>query len=293
MRGSGFPVRLSRLILGVLLPLCAAIQATAQTLYDATLSSFPDQQGWDFAFNPATPPPLLTLTNDLLTVDTRAANGTQAGYARLAPVELDCSRGFALSFSLRMLAESHTGSSNRAGFSIIVLDREAHGIELGFWTTSVWAQADAPLFVRAENAALSTTDQLAHYVLTMNSAGYALYTEGRRILEGPIRDYQSFSGFPDPYETPNLLFFGDNTSSAQGAWQLGSFSLVLPPVLTASAGGGVSWTSVSNLTFAIEGSTKLTTWVQLGRVTSSSENYTFTNAFPIPPDPRFIRIRFP
>ena len=30
----------------------------------------------------------------------------------------------------------------------------------------------------------------------------------------------AFNGFPDPYETPNLLFFGDNTRRARGRFAL-------------------------------------------------------------------------
>ena len=59
----------------------------------------------------------------------------------------------------------------KGGVGVLTLDRperaqrlpdrerrgDARGIELGFWTTSVWAQADSPMFTRAENTNFPTT----------------------------------------------------------------------------------------------------------------------------------------
>jgi hypothetical protein len=51
-------------------------------------------------------------------------------------------------------------------------------------------------------------------VLAVLGDDYALSSAGIPIVSGKLRDYTAFSGFPDPYKTPNLIFLGDDTSSA-------------------------------------------------------------------------------
>jgi hypothetical protein len=264
---------------------------SAQVLYDASLGTYPDEQEWGFASNPLAPPPFLIVTNGVLFLDSTTANSTQAGYGIAAPTDLNRTNGFGLSFTVKLSAEGHTGNANRAGFSVIALGGDARGIELGFWTTSVWAQADVPLFTRAESTNFTTTAAFVNYVLAMGRTQYTLFANGNAILRGPVRDYAAFAGFPDPYQTPNFLFFGDDTGSAQAAWSLSQFVLIQPPALAASQAGVVTWNSVSLLTFAIEASTNLTAWTTLASVTSTTEDYAYTNAAALPL--RFLRVRFP
>jgi hypothetical protein len=52
-----------------------------------------------------------------------------------------------------------------------------------------------------------------------------LSADAQTILTGPVRDYSEFDGFPDPYQTPNLLFLGDDTTSAQAGIRLSYLSI--------------------------------------------------------------------
>jgi len=269
----------------------SAFTAAAQVLYDAGLGTLPDEQNWGYAANPFAPAPFVTVTNGVLFLDSSPANSTQAGYAITPLTDLNRTNGFALNCTLKLAVESHTGNANRAGFSVIALGSDARGIELGFWTTSVWAQSDSPIFTRAENTNFVTTAAFVNYVLTVGRTNYALFANGNRILGGPVRDYTPFNGFPDVYETPNFLFFGDNTGSAQGAWGLKQFSLLQPPMLGVTQSNVVTWTSLSNLTFAVEASTNLTLWSQLASVTSATPAYAYTNAGALPAG--FLRVRLP
>jgi hypothetical protein len=45
------------------------------------------------------------------------------------------------------------------------------------------------------------------------------------VLSGSLRDYTAFSGPVDPYETPNLIFIGDDTSSASARIRLSYVSV--------------------------------------------------------------------
>lgn len=95
-------------------------------------------------------------------LDTMTATTDRAGYfSRIPGVHrhpdhpaVDAADGFALEFVFRVDAEEHI-STHRAGFSLIVItDDGCRGIELGVWPASLWAQADEPLFTRAESAAV-------------------------------------------------------------------------------------------------------------------------------------------
>src|SRR5919106_5909215 len=129
---------------------------------------------------------------------------------------LDRVTGFHVNFSIQVERESHT-NHNRAGFSIIILSQDARGVELAFWENEIWVQNDdatGGLFTRGEAVAFNTSG-LVNYQLTIIGDTYTLNTNGAPILTGRLRDYSSFEGFPDPYQTPNFLFIGDNTTSAQ------------------------------------------------------------------------------
>ena len=67
------------------------------------------------------------------------------------------------------------------------------------------------------------------YTLHIITDTYTLSAAGAPILSGPVRDYTNFSGFPDPYETPNLIFLGDDTTSAAGRAQLNHVSVTTHP----------------------------------------------------------------
>jgi hypothetical protein len=198
--------------------------APAEILYDGSLNTTPGAQSWTSFFLGGTQ----AAAAGVLTVDTASPESIQGGYSR-TDQSIDSTAGVTLSLDLKMLSETHTGSSNRAGFSVILLDGSAQGIEIGFWTGEVWSQDDSPLFVRAEIASFDTTADFIHYELTLQGASYALTADGSELLSGAIRDYSAFAGFPDVYETPNFIFLGDDTTSAGGSWQLQLVELAAIP----------------------------------------------------------------
>ena len=154
-----------------------------------------------------------------------------AGYAitpTLAPT-LTRSAGFKLDFRLRIVEES-TESNDRAGFVVILLGEDAKGIEVSFWDDEIWVQEDnetneLPLFTHAEGVAYTTTNWVNYELMILDNM-YSLSANSTEILSGTVRDYSaweppSYPGFtiPDPYETPNLIFFGDNSSQGRSqAW---------------------------------------------------------------------------
>lgn len=140
---------------------------------------------------------------------------------------LDRKAGFQVDFALQIENEAHR-SDNRSGFSLIVLGEDARGIELAFWQDEIWAQSDTStggLFKHGEGTAFPTTSALTEYQLTITDKTYTLSADGVPILTGPIRDYSAFEGFPNPYRTPNFLFLGDDTTSAQARVRLGFVSV--------------------------------------------------------------------
>jgi hypothetical protein len=111
---------------------------------------------------------------------------------------------------------------------MIVLDKDRKGIELSFGENEIWAKSDdntGGLFTRGEDVPFATADMTA-YQVTLVGDTYTLNANGQPLLSGPIRDYSAFDGFPDPYETANFLFLGDNTTSAQARIRLQFVSIV-------------------------------------------------------------------
>lgn len=200
------------------------LQAAAETvLYDGTLGTLPGSQQMVFGTN--SPFATQTITNGGVLLDTTNSMGISAGYSGNLAVVPPLSRaaGFVLSFSARLVAEGHV-SNDRAGFSVIALGDDAQGIELAFWPDAVFAQDDdqngGALFTKAETAVWDATSSLRQYQLFVVGDNYFLYADGAALLNGRVRNYANFSGFPDPYETPNFIFLGDNTTSAQAQTQL-------------------------------------------------------------------------
>ncbi len=205
-------------------------------LYDGGLGTLPGEQGFAFIDFPAGA--TQTITNGGTLLDTMTDTAIYAGYFGLPEVVpvLDRAAGFTVTFTATLLAETHN-NPNRAGFSIIALADDnagtetAQGIELGFWAGEIWAQDDdrqgGSLFTHAEGAAYDTA-QRTRYDLVIITGTYTLYADGAPLFSNRLRDYSNFDGFPDPYETPNFLFFGDDTSSAAGRVKLDHIAVTTP-----------------------------------------------------------------
>jgi hypothetical protein len=140
---------------------------------------------------------------------------------------LDRTAGFQVDFTVQIEQEDHN-DDHRSGFSLILLSDDAKGLELAFWKNEIWAQSDGStggLFEHGEGTVFPTTTGLRAYQLAIVGDVYTLSTDAQTILTGPVRDYSQFAGFPDPYQTPNLLFLGDDTTSAQARIRLSYLSI--------------------------------------------------------------------
>jgi hypothetical protein len=233
---------MARLLFALVIALCSLaveLSAATFTLYDSTLGTRLDQQGWDYRADNGTlfVPPIAatnTFSGGVTLLNTNGAGQDRAGYYRgpapflpPLPTTLDASLGYQLDFTARVPTESHT-SLNRAGFNVIALSQDGFGIELGFWTDRISAQQfTAPsTFIFAENVSFDNASTgLKNYSLQILGSNYTLLANGNPILGGPLRNYSAF-GFP--YNQPNFVFFGDNTTSAQGISEIGSVQLTTP-----------------------------------------------------------------
>ncbi|MEM9907906.1 MAG: VCBS repeat-containing protein, partial [Cyanobacteria bacterium P01_D01_bin.44] len=155
---------------------------------------------------------------------------------------LDANKGFTLTFDLKINEED--SDANRAGFSLIVIsDDRTKGIEIGFKEEGTNSDR-----VFAQNANLNAANTAGEdssasleikndnqYSLTFLDNGYQLKANNTLLLQGELRDYSfdptnSDPPFPsnvNPYETPNFVFFGDNTDQGYADFTLGKISVEL------------------------------------------------------------------
>jgi hypothetical protein len=227
-------------------PSLAAIKTLI--LYDAASGNVPGGPLISFTdFPPGAA--VLTYASGVTTMDTTTAGSdTYAGWVSNGTTTpgfpiLDRTTGFQVNFRIRLESESHA-TNHRAGLSVIVLGQDAKGVELAFWENEIWAQGDdatGGLFRHGEGAVFDTTASLTDYQVTIGGDTYTLTANGNPLLTGPLRDYSAFDGFPDPYETPNFLFLGDNTTSAGARVQLSFLSVTgTEPAAPTGTGAPVS-----------------------------------------------------
>ncbi|MEN9935242.1 MAG: hypothetical protein RLZZ387_1821 [Chloroflexota bacterium] len=247
------------LLLLALVPLALAASVAAQArpfpsaalLYDGARGTTPSRQGFTLLTVPLVGASSgQTYADGGTILDSTPVQSESAGYfasAALVP-PLDRAAGYSLEVTLQLLEERHQqsdrdgdGVADRAGFSLIALSSDVRGIEVGFWPDRVWAQADdrtgaQDLFTQAEGAALDTS-RLLTYELRVRDDAYTLLVGGEEVLSGPLRDYRPFVAPIDPYETPNLIFLGDDTGQAsarvrllRAAVYVGGRAVMLPVV---------------------------------------------------------------
>jgi hypothetical protein len=199
-----------------------------RVVYDGALNSLPDAQRMTYVAVGVGASQTLTQGGAIL--DTLSANRIYAGYSIDAanPPVLDRTSGYTLTLDLAVLDEVHN-NPNRAGFNVIVLSNDKLGIELGFWSNEVWAQNGPPaLFTRAESVAVNTSIS-QRYALAVQGDRYMLSAGGDVLLSGLLRDYTSFEGSIDPYETPNFTFMGDNSTTSRARVKLSFVALTFKP----------------------------------------------------------------
>ena len=197
----------------------------AAVLYDGALGTAPGAQGWISQGLGA--PPSQSVASGTYRLDTTGTGVVTFGSGLVSAVPLDTTSGYDLSFSLQVSGETHS-SANRAGFSVLAVGADpGKAIELAFWTGHVWAydyDGGAPdRFVHGTDAAFDTASALQTYTLAVRQQQFTLSSGGSTLLSGALRDYTA-SGLP-PYATPNLLFFGDDSSRGTSVTKLGFVSL--------------------------------------------------------------------
>lgn len=210
-----------------------SVDGQAQVLYDGSLESTMAVQGWVGAAlridNPFASPSMNELqslvdsgyrlkTNRYPTEDPLHAGdfNIYAGHT-WSGLTLDAAQGFTLSFTLEIKEEAHT-STNRAGYSVLVVSSDPTlSLEVAFWETRVWVYdyviGGGEDFVQGMGVDLDTT-VARNYTLEVLGTGYSLSADGEALFSGDLEDYTPRETTPDPYETPNTVFFSDNTSRA-------------------------------------------------------------------------------
>ena len=196
-------------------------------LYEASSGVPPNQALPQWSFLDSTGDSTIGMAGDVTFLDTTASTGS-AGYGLLLGTPLDSTTGFRLDFAVRIASETHS-NNHRAGFSLIVLDQSARGVELGFWTDQVWAQnAGLTPFTHGETIAVDTQSVERNYRLTFFDGAYSLVTGSAAPLTGALRDYGAVHSSP-VYSLPSFIFFGDNTTSAAGRSELSMMALAPVP----------------------------------------------------------------
>ncbi|MBE9094191.1 sodium:calcium exchanger, partial [Tychonema sp. LEGE 07203] len=216
-------------------------------LYNGSLGNTPSSQNWLSLTNLNSISPTDTaseiLSGNGVNLNSTAADSIYAGYTNnpLNPSfpPLDRNSGFSLGFNLQIISEARA-NPNQAGFSMIAVTSDRKAIEIGFQQLSptsgnIFARGDGitpnpggqtnGLFVAAESVAYNT-NIATNYTLRVLGNNYFLSDGSDIILTGPLRDYSGFSGAIDPYETPNFLFLGDGTTSAQANINLTGVTLL-------------------------------------------------------------------
>ncbi len=213
------------------LALCSSVHAV--TLYDGPLGTPPESQGW-LAFGETGGTSSRTTLGGATTLDTTSIATLQAGYSNYSGLtlvnplfpSLDRGTGFVVSLDMQVLSESHS-NANRSGISLLVLSSDLQGIEVAFWQDEVWVQS-GPDFVHAEGATLDTTSMVHQYAFTILGNHYSLAANGSELFSGSLRDYSSFG---PPYNLPNYVFLGDNTTSAAGSFEFSRLVVVPEPAV--------------------------------------------------------------
>jgi hypothetical protein len=207
---------------------CSPAMAATVTLYDAANNTTPDNQGWAYIPLPGT---TQSIAGGALNFSTAGSSATQAGYARLDQA-LDTVAGFDLSLiQLTVLSEAHS-TTDRAGFSLIAIgSNPTQSLELAFWANEVWAYGfTGSAFVHGTGLTLTTTDPHDYTVRVRNNQWSLLVDGAATALGGPLVDYTPALFLIVPYEIPNFLFFGDDTSSAAVSISLKAVTLSAVPL---------------------------------------------------------------
>ncbi len=224
--------------------------------YDGSLGGTPDTQSMEYETVgiPFSSQATQSFNGGKTTLDTTPEISDYAGYGiteTLIPT-LDRTDGFKLNFTIQVESETHS-NNDRSGFSVILLASDNQGIELAFWENEIWAQegGTTDLLSHAEGASFDTTSGLISYELEIVGDVYTLSSANVTLLTGSIRDYTANEppfGLPDPYEVPNFVFLGDNTTSGKSKIHLSFVSVTTGTAVPATSTPTATHTSTPNPT---------------------------------------------
>lgn len=234
------------------------------TLYDGSSNTTPDQYNspspWlsfstfrynGFTFTQSSPIGTQSASGGVTTLDstTNSNNNIYAGYSNyqisslfpsvtLSQVNsafpsLDRNAGYKISFTVKINTETNTSDAThpRAGFSVLVLSSDKQGIEIGFRSSEIFSQDNAAFDAIGEQVTgvSSLLSSLNTYDLNVSGDSYTLTSDSTTLLNGSLRDYTAATGIMNlanvVYNTPNYIFLGDNTTSAQASVDLQSIGL--------------------------------------------------------------------
>ncbi len=157
--------------------------------------------------------------NGYVTLDTTASMSIHAGWLLTSPVTLDRTVGYDATWNLQLVSESHSSDNSRAGLSVIVLGNDDNGVELGYWNNEIFAYNDDSGFSIGESATVNTA--------AMNS--YDLHVIGVRTLgetaRWSCRNPCATIAAGLPYNLPDTLWVGDDTTRGESVSNWASFSV--------------------------------------------------------------------
>jgi hypothetical protein len=172
--------------------------------------------------------------NPLLSESTFAGYGNRSNAGTLLTSTLDNNAGYTLSFKIKINSQTNTGINgpNRAGFSVLVLGSDKKGVEIGFRDSDIFAQNNTfsaidPLQQKSNISGILST--LTTYDLKVNSAGYTLTigSNPNQSFSGLLKDYTAAAttALTQVYNTSDVIFFGDNTTSAGASVDIQNITL--------------------------------------------------------------------
>lgn len=223
--------------------LSSAAMASANesaVLYDAEAGNqTPDSLAWQWLYGSSSPsgasatvaPP--SAGSPFTTLDTTANNDISAGWGRISPFILNKGSGFIATFELQLLSSGI--GNDRAGFSVILLDFDRYGIEIGMGSNRLFAYNDDAAFTPGEGVDFDLT-QMHKYEIKVGSGCYFVSIDGQFVLGGSQRLYNQ--SLP-PYNTPNFIFVGDDTTRQSSLARFKSFSIESVPEPTTLAALGL------------------------------------------------------
>jgi hypothetical protein len=216
-------------LVAIVVGLLQVAAARAVTLYDGSLGTSPQAQGWLYLTDPFLGADATTsVGGSYVTLNTTADTSESAGWFNTvhpSSPTLNATAGYTVVFDAQVVNES-ASAAHRAGFSVIAISSDvSKAIEIGFWEDQVWAyDFSAPTtFTKSESVLLDTTAALQRFQLAILGSSYQLFADNTPILSGTLRDY-SPRGLV--YTNPNFLFFGDDTSQSASTTRIGYFGVL-------------------------------------------------------------------